>query len=122
MLIPLKDSKLGQYLECPVCEETSHHIKCVGTELDPSGDETTLYPGTAIVFERATGERRSAVRIDLSGECGHDWSLILQQHKGMIQVYARIAPERWLSTEAALSQDSRLLERTQRVICLAPTN
>jgi hypothetical protein len=81
MLIPLKDSKLEEYLQCPVCEEPHHHVKCVGTELDPTGDETWVYPGTTIVFERSTGERLQA-----------------------------------------LSQDSRLLERIQRVICLAPTN
>jgi hypothetical protein len=62
----------------------------VGTELDPSGDEIEVYDGTSLVFERQDrGERRSAVRIDFRGECGHFWSLILQQHKGVMEVYAR---------------------------------
>jgi len=113
-MIILLDSLHHESLECPVCQESCHHVKCVGTELDPEGDETVVYPGTAIVFERRTGERRSAVRVDFTGECGHDWSLILQQHKGVMYVYARIAPERCLFSQAALAGDSRLEARTLR--------
>jgi hypothetical protein len=76
-------------LICPVCSFTYNHVQKVGTELDPGGDETCIYAGTSLVFERHTGERRSAVRIDIMGECGHNWSLILQQHKGEIYVHLR---------------------------------
>jgi hypothetical protein len=76
-------------LVCPLCGFDYNHIKRVGTELDPEGDETVIYAGTSLVFERTTGERRSAVRIDLDGECGHSWSLILQQHKGRIEIETR---------------------------------
>lgn len=79
-------------LICPICEFNYAHIKCVGTERDPNGDQARIYSGTSLVFERATGERRSAVRIDLIGECGHEWSLILQQHKGNIDVKTRFSP------------------------------
>jgi hypothetical protein len=79
----LKDSIA---LCCPVCDGGYNHIKRVGTELDPTGDETEIYPGTSLVFERRSGERRSALRIEIEGECGHSWKLILQQHKGIISI------------------------------------
>jgi hypothetical protein len=76
-------------IQCPFCDNTYHHVARVGTELDPSGDEIEVYEGTSLVFERQSTERRSAVRVDFRGECGHFWSLILQQHKGVMEVYAR---------------------------------
>jgi hypothetical protein len=81
----------GEELECPVCGGVYHHIAKVGTELDPEcGDEARIYLGTSLIFERASGERRSALRIDFQGECGHDWTLLFQQHKGQITVYKRL--------------------------------
>src|SRR5262245_35992404 len=86
---PLNEAGFADYLECPFCDGSSHHIIRIGTELSPDGDETVMYVGTSLVFERVSSERRSALRIDLYGECGHYWSLIFQQHKGTIFVYAR---------------------------------
>jgi hypothetical protein len=83
------DSPYQQLLECPFCDGTYHHVARVGTELSPEGDELEVYEGTSLVFERKSSNRRSAVRIDFVGECGHYWSLILQQHKGVMRVYAR---------------------------------
>jgi len=77
-------------IQCPFCDLDYHKIIRVGTELDNEyGDEAEIYKGTSLVIERNTGERRSALRIDLQGECGHSWSLILQQHKGVIAIFAR---------------------------------
>jgi hypothetical protein len=79
-------------LECPVCGEDYHHIAKVGTELDPDwGDEAKIIPGTSLVFERNTRERHSALRVDFEGECGHNWVLILQQHKGQIFISTRLS-------------------------------
>jgi hypothetical protein len=33
--------------------------------------------------------RQPAVRIDVKGECGHDWVLLVQQHKGALILHAR---------------------------------
>jgi hypothetical protein len=83
------DQSCDDYLECPFCDGNYHHIIRVGTELSPDGDETVMYAGTSLLFERTSSERRSALRIDFHGECGHYWTLIFQQHKGTIFVCAR---------------------------------
>jgi hypothetical protein len=49
--------------------------------------------GMSLVFECESGERRSALRIDFEGECGHNWTLLLQQRKGKIFVTTRILGE-----------------------------
>jgi hypothetical protein len=51
--------------------------------------EAGIYPETWLVFERETGYRRSAVRIDIRAECGHNWSLLVQQHKARLFHLAR---------------------------------
>jgi hypothetical protein len=81
----IEDSELC----CPECGINYHHIMRVGTELDPNEDEISVYEGTSLIFERHSGERRSALRTDFEGECGHYWSLILQQYKGRINVSTR---------------------------------
>lgn len=87
---PTTDQNQEEPIECPICGGGYNHVIRVGTELDPSGDEIKVYEGTALVFERESSERHSAVRIDFDGECGHSWSLILQQHKGMMSIHARL--------------------------------
>jgi hypothetical protein len=90
-----KDIKIDcSFLLCPCCQDGHYqHIIRVGTELDPDGDETQIYRGTSRVFETGNGERRSSLRIDLAGECGHYWSLILNQHKGTIGIWARVTDD-----------------------------
>jgi hypothetical protein len=39
------------------------------------------------------------VRVDFNGECGHGWSLILQQRKGVITLYTRMLDEVWEELE-----------------------
>ena len=93
--------QMHQLIQCPFCDGTYHHVMRVGTELDPSEDEITIYEGTDLIFNRLdSAERRSAVRIDFHGECGHYWSLILQQHKGMMEFYARRMEPPPLSVDA----------------------
>lgn len=79
------------FIPCPVCGEAYHHVRRVGTEVDPGGDENGdgMYEGTDLQFEHPSGARRPAVRIDIEGECGHEWTLILQQHKGNLVLSAR---------------------------------
>jgi hypothetical protein len=81
----------GQWLQCPVCGGIYHHIKYVATEIDPDGDENgdQPYPGTTERIAVSNGSRRPALRIDIAGECGHDWTMLLQQHKGALIVQAR---------------------------------
>jgi len=81
----------GQWLRCPACGEPWGHVARVATEIDPSGDEngTGLYPGTTETVEYRSQYRRPAVRIDIQGECGHNWTLLIQQHKGALIPLAR---------------------------------
>jgi len=81
----------GQWLRCPVCGELWGHVRRVATEIDPTGDENGegRYPGTALTVEHPSGYRRPAGRIDIEGECGHDWALLVQQHKGALILCAR---------------------------------
>ena len=81
-------------LERPFCDAAYHHVFRVGTELDPDEGELSIYEGTSLVFERESGERRSALRIDFEGECGHNWTLLFQQHKGFIYVSTRNSARR----------------------------
>jgi hypothetical protein len=81
----------SQWLQCPVCQGFNNHIARVATEVDPRGDENGdgLYQGTTETVRVANGYRRPALRVDIEGECGHDWTLLLQQHKGALIVQAR---------------------------------
>jgi hypothetical protein len=87
---PTTDDISSPLLECPFCDCAHHHVERVGTELDPSDDKALICNGTSLVFERSSKDgHQSAVRIDFRGICGHRWSLILQQYKGVMKVYAR---------------------------------
>jgi hypothetical protein len=75
-------------LSCPVCGELYHHIRRVGVERDPKPGwrEEGIYEGISLVFHVPGTGVRNALRIEIEGECGHGWSLILRQHKGYIEV------------------------------------
>jgi hypothetical protein len=81
----------GQWLKCPICRGFYGHVRRVATEIDPRGDENGdgRYNGTTETIEFQNGYRRPAVRIDIEGECGHEWALLIQQHKGALIVHAR---------------------------------
>ena len=68
-------------LQCPVCDFGSSHIGRVFTRLGEDDYETRVYEGTK-TFEQGGYKRRSAVVIELYGECCHRWNLVIQQHKG----------------------------------------
>jgi hypothetical protein len=67
-------------LACPVCEYHNTHVQAVYTLLgeDESGG---LYRGSYLVA-RETPFRRDALAVRVTGECGHRWDLVFQQHKG----------------------------------------
>jgi hypothetical protein len=81
----------GQWLPCPTCGMRYGHVRRVATEIDPRGDENGdgRYSGTTETIAYHNGSRRPAVRIDIEGECGHDWTLLVQQHKGALILHAR---------------------------------
>jgi hypothetical protein len=81
----------AQCLPCPVCGMRYGHVRHVATEIDPGGDENgeDPYSGTSETIEHKTGYRRPAVRINIEGECGHNWTLLIQQHKGSLVLHAR---------------------------------
>jgi hypothetical protein len=105
-------------LLCPVCgeDERYQHISRVGTELDPDCDETQIYRGTSKVFEVQSGKRRSSLRIDLSGECGHDWSLILNQHKALLVFgLVLLTIQRFPLADESMTIDEHLFQSIRRI-------
>jgi hypothetical protein len=56
---------------------------------NPGWREEEVYEGTSLVFHVPGTGCRNALRIEITGECGHDWSLILLQYKGYIEVSTR---------------------------------
>ncbi len=77
-------------LRCPQCSYDYTHIERVFTLLGSDPQEAAVYEGTKALGK--TRSRRSALVIVLNGECGHRWSLILQQHKGNIFVETAVQP------------------------------
>ncbi len=65
-----RDTSYGQRLLCPVCGHTYTHA--AGPVEVPSHDE----------YGAAWDGRGDAIAIPISGECGHNWALVLGQHKG----------------------------------------
>ena len=67
-------------LTCPVCKYHHTHVQAVYTLI--GGDEGgSLYRGSHLVA-RETPYRRNALAVRVTGECGHRWGLVFQQHKG----------------------------------------
>jgi hypothetical protein len=78
-------------LLCPICEYPDNHIRRVVSERSPNADEApTPYEGTLMTVDPRNAGRRPALRIDISGECGHSWTLLIQQHKGRLYCYRRV--------------------------------
>lgn len=74
------EKQLLPVLTCPVCELHHTHVQAVYSLL--GGDEGgTPYRGSYLVA-RETPYRRDALAVRVTGECGHRWDLVLQQHKG----------------------------------------
>lgn len=69
-------------LTCPICGFYYSHIRDVFTRLGQDPHEATVYPGTRPIG-LVPDERRSALIVCLDGECGHQWELQIQQHKGI---------------------------------------
>lgn len=74
--IPVSD---GQLL-CPACGFNYSHIRKAYTELGSDEDEAVIYEGT--LMGGRTTSRRSALVIEIEGECEHQWKIRIQQHKG----------------------------------------
>lgn len=67
---------------CPVCGGEYSHINEVYTKLGNDEFEATVYKGSQ-AKKIAKHERRSGLAIIIDGECGHQWELCIQQHKGI---------------------------------------
>ena len=77
--IPLSQGPQPSLL-CPTCGCDCSHIREVYTEMGTDPYEAGVYSGTEV--KGRTGSRRSALAIVIDGECGHQWILRIQQHKG----------------------------------------
>lgn len=99
-------------LACPVCGGDNNHIKLVSTERSANADEAHMYPGTSIEIIEGKAWRRSAARIDIDGECGHSWALLIQQHKGELFLLAK-APD----TDRRIDDEKRPQCSPEKVLC-----
>jgi hypothetical protein len=81
-------------LVCPLCDRADNHIISVASERSPDADEApSPHDGTDMTVNPRNVGRRAALRINIKGECGHDWTLLLQQHKGRLYCYSRVDRE-----------------------------
>ena len=65
-------------LRCPVCRGDCNHIQRIVSERSQDADEAPKpYRGTRLVVDGRNHGRRPAARIDIEGECGHRWELVL---------------------------------------------
>ena len=88
----LKPHWLGDFyrgelnIRCPACGSDYSHIREVYTACGSgSGVDTGPYTGT--VEKGHTPADRSALVIEFDGECGHRFVLVIQQHKGINQLF-----------------------------------
>lgn len=79
-------------LGCPVCAHEFSHIRAAFTRKGCDPSEAVVYDGT-IAREFLTDFRRSGLTIEIDGECGHSWAIIIQQNKGVNTVeWASVVP------------------------------
>lgn len=65
---------------CPICSHHCTHVQSVYTLI--GGDESHgLYRGCHLIG-RVTPYPRDALAVRITGECGHTWDLVFQQHEG----------------------------------------
>jgi hypothetical protein len=89
------DFGCGPSLRCPVCGAGWLHAQSAHARLggDEGGDG---YRG--VEARGRTDERRDALCIGVEGECGHNFNIIFQQHKGnefiRVEIMAKDATER----------------------------
>lgn len=86
---------------CPACGYEYSHIQRAGTKLGTDKYEARVYEGTEALG--CVGWRRSALVVELKGECGHQWALVIQQHKGInyvrVEAPDQEAPKEWLGAQ-----------------------
>lgn len=111
--IPPIDPTEGTLL-CPNCGHNFSHISKVFTRLGSDPLEASVYEGTAV--NGSTRSRRSALVIEIDGECGHSWRWIVQQHKG--QNFLELEPigAREGTTER-LRQCRNMLSQMLHLVC-----
>jgi hypothetical protein len=90
-LLLIEETPWGEtVLVCPLCGCRETHVSeasgFLGT--DPCEQADGLPAGVEIAGR--TSDRRGALGLTVSGECGHGWTLMLQQRRGSTAVTVRI--------------------------------
>jgi len=78
-------------INCPVCADSyQHHAETIVFDRPREDGPTTAIslPSGNAVSEKNPSSRRDAVRVNFYGECGHEWSLDIVQHKGETFLFA----------------------------------
>jgi len=79
-------------LLCPICGfDYNHHrrIEVFERTREDAPTYALILPaeGVSVVSENPS-PRRNALKIYFEGECGHEWYLVITQHKGQTFIYA----------------------------------
>lgn len=93
-----KDPAWQWKMQCPACGYDYVHHGNVKVFTRPDGEDgvtVVLTPGDPREHVSAynPSDRRDAIRMYMWGECGHDWTLDLIQHKGQTFLALTINPE-----------------------------
>jgi hypothetical protein len=81
----------GSLLRCPVCGVESTHTVGAYTRVGSDDGEAEVYRWTQAVG--TTGERRSALVVELHCDGQHRFGIVFQQHKGQTFVATESLPD-----------------------------
>lgn len=98
--LAFSDEDLGDgqiLLACPVCGHDYNHHGAAASFTRDGGEDgpsqiTTTAPISQIALRDNPSSRRHAIRVAMSGECGHTWYLDIIQHKGQTFLGAVTTP------------------------------
>lgn len=77
-------------LQCPICHSRNQHVIAVYCRKGSDHDENFVPLGFVCMPLESTNERRGAVVLMVRCEDGHDWKVIVQQHKGFEYLLSEI--------------------------------
>jgi len=76
-----------QVINCPTCGYDYTHIKEAHARI--GSDPAEWSPPLGVQVHGKTENRRSALVIQVTGECDHKWEIVFQQHKGQTFVHQK---------------------------------
>ena len=81
----IASSLWDQVINCPTCGLDYTRIEEAHAQI--GSDPSEWAPPSGVHVRGKTENRRSALVIQVNGECDHKWVIVFQQHKGQTFVY-----------------------------------